>query len=111
MRPRTRPGGPPALPMRCDSGSVQAPSCAHGCSNRGAAGPRSLRRLRARPRWDEETMAWVRGTRGVLLDVDGTLLLGDAAAPGAALVLTRLRDAGISFCITTNTTRKPRAAV
>src|SRR5262245_61170075 len=56
-------------------------------------------------------MAWVRGTRGVLLDVDGTLLLSDKAAPGAAAALDRLREAAIPFRLTTNTTRMPSAAV
>jgi HAD superfamily hydrolase (TIGR01458 family) len=56
-------------------------------------------------------MAWIRGTRGVLLDVDGTLLLGDEAAPGAAEALASLRDAGIPYRLTTNTTRRPRSAV
>jgi HAD superfamily hydrolase (TIGR01458 family) len=56
-------------------------------------------------------MAWIPGTRGVLLDVDGTLLLGEAGAPGAAQVLRGLRAARIPFRLTTNTTRKSRAAV
>lgn len=56
-------------------------------------------------------MAWVEGVRGVLLDVDGTLLHGDRAIPGAAATLARLRDRGVPYRLTTNTTRKPRAAV
>ena len=56
-------------------------------------------------------MAWIPEARGVLMDVDGTLLLGDAAAPGAAAVLRNLRAARIPFRLTTNTTRKSRAAV
>jgi HAD superfamily hydrolase (TIGR01458 family) len=56
-------------------------------------------------------VSWVPGTRGVLFDVDGTLLLGEQAAPGAARTLTRLRETSIPFRLTTNTTRKSRGAV
>ncbi len=56
-------------------------------------------------------MAWVDGTRGVLLDVDGTLLLGDRAVPGAARSLERLRERKIRYRITTNTTRRSRASI
>jgi phospholysine phosphohistidine inorganic pyrophosphate phosphatase len=51
------------------------------------------------------------GIRGALIDVDGTLLLGDAAIPGAAAALTRLRQRGLPFLLTTNTTRRSRAEV
>jgi HAD superfamily hydrolase (TIGR01458 family) len=54
---------------------------------------------------------WVGGARGALIDVDGTLLHGDAAIPGAAEFLDRLDAAGIGWRLTTNTTRRPRAAV
>lgn len=56
-------------------------------------------------------MAWLEGVRGALLDVDGTLLIGGEAVPGAASALRRLRDRGIRYRITTNTTRRPRAGV
>ncbi len=56
-------------------------------------------------------MGWIPGTRGALVDVDGTLLLGDDPAPGAAQALRNLRAARIPFRLTTNTTRKSRAAV
>lgn len=53
----------------------------------------------------------ITGIRGVLIDVDGTLLAGDAAIPGAAEALRHLRDRGIPFRLATNTTRRPRAAI
>jgi ribonucleotide monophosphatase NagD (HAD superfamily) len=49
--------------------------------------------------------------QGALIDVDGTLLVGDAAIPGAADALARLRTRGIPFRLTTNTTRRSRAEV
>jgi len=54
---------------------------------------------------------WVEGIEGVLLDVDGTLLDGESAIPGAAAAIERLRSAGVSVRLTTNTTRRPRSAV
>lgn len=51
------------------------------------------------------------GIRGVLLDVDGTLLLGDEAVPGASEALARLRASGLALRATTNTSRRSRAAV
>lgn len=56
-------------------------------------------------------MPWVKGMRGVLVDVDGTLLDGARAVPGAAEFLARLRAAGLPFRIATNTSRRSRAAV
>jgi len=52
---------------------------------------------------------WIDGVRGVLLDIDGTLLSGDRAIPGAADCLRRLREAGVAYRLTTNTTRRSRA--
>lgn len=49
--------------------------------------------------------------RGVLFDVDGTLLSNDEPIPGAAETIDRLRARGIPFRIGTNTTRRPRSAV
>lgn len=49
--------------------------------------------------------------RGALIDVDGTLLDGDHAIPGASGALEHLRDLGIPFRLTTNTTRRPRSAI
>ncbi len=56
-------------------------------------------------------MAWIVGIRGVILDVDGTLLNGDVAIPGAAEAISRLRARKIPFRFVTNTTRRSRAAV
>lgn len=53
----------------------------------------------------------ISGIRGVLIDVDGTLLAGDAAIPGAADALRHLRSRGMPFRLATNTTRRPRAAI
>lgn len=53
----------------------------------------------------------IAGVRGALIDIDGTLLHDDAALPGAAELLRRLRSAGIPFRLTTNTTRRPRSAI
>ncbi|HEV8702963.1 MAG TPA: HAD-IIA family hydrolase [Candidatus Polarisedimenticolia bacterium] len=49
--------------------------------------------------------------RGVLFDVDGTLLSNDEPVPGAAQAIERLRARGVPFRIGTNTTRRPRSAV
>ena len=56
----------------------------------------------------------LREVRGVVLDMDGTLVLGDrnnkglAPLPGAAELLTTLEDLAIPFCLFTNgTTRTP----
>ncbi len=48
---------------------------------------------------------------GALLDVDGTLLNGDEAIPGAARALDEMRARGVAFRLTTNTTRRPRSAI
>jgi len=53
----------------------------------------------------------IEGVCGVLLDVDGTLLVHDRAVPGAAACLKRLSAQGIAWCVTTNTTRRPRRLV
>lgn len=49
--------------------------------------------------------------RGVLFDVDGTLLRDDRPIPGAPEALERLRSKGIAFRLTTNTSRRPRSAI
>ena len=46
---------------------------------------------------------------GLLLDVDGVLYQGDAALPGAARALARLRAASMPFRLITNTTRIRKA--
>ncbi len=56
-------------------------------------------------------MAWIDGVRGVLCDVDGTLISGSREIPGAAAALQRLGAAGIEFRLTTNTTRFSRAGI
>ncbi len=43
-----------------------------------------------------------------LLDLDGTLYAGDAALPGAAAALARLRAAAVPFRLVTNTTSRSR---
>ena len=48
------------------------------------------------------------GVRGVLLDIDGTLLHLDEPVPGAAEFVETLRRRNIAFRITTNTSRRPR---
>jgi HAD superfamily hydrolase (TIGR01458 family) len=56
-------------------------------------------------------MGWIEGIHGMLIDIDGTLLDGAEAIPGAREALARLEAAGIAVRITTNTTRRPRSAV
>jgi len=56
-------------------------------------------------------MNWIPGMRGVLFDVDGTLLHNDRPIPGAPATLDRLRSRGIPFRLTTNTSRRPRSAI
>lgn len=51
-----------------------------------------------------------RSHRGVLFDVDGTLLSHDEPIPGAGEAIERLRARGVPFRIGTNTTRRPRSA-
>ena len=46
-----------------------------------------------------------------LLDLDGTLYSGEAAIPGAADALTRLRARGTPFQLVTNTTSRSRRAL
>jgi HAD superfamily hydrolase (TIGR01458 family) len=56
-------------------------------------------------------VAWLQATGGVLLDIDGTLLAGDRAIPGAAQALGRIRAAGIPYRLVTNTTRRSRREI
>lgn len=49
--------------------------------------------------------------KGLLLDLDGTLYVGDEAVPGAREAVARLKDAGFELRYVTNTTRKPRREV
>jgi HAD superfamily hydrolase (TIGR01458 family) len=54
---------------------------------------------------------WMEGVRGILFDIDGTLLDNDLPIPGAPPTLDRLRARGILFRLTTNTSRRPRSAI
>ncbi len=49
--------------------------------------------------------------KGLLIDLDGTLYVGDSPLEGASEALARLRDAGLLLRYVTNTTRMPRRAV
>jgi HAD superfamily hydrolase (TIGR01458 family) len=51
------------------------------------------------------------GTRGLLLDVDGTLLADDRAVPGTPEALARLAASGLRLRLLTNTSRRGRADV
>jgi HAD superfamily hydrolase (TIGR01458 family) len=48
---------------------------------------------------------------GFLIDLDGTVYQAGWAIPGAAAALDELRRRGVPFRFTTNTTRRPRAAL
>jgi HAD superfamily hydrolase (TIGR01458 family) len=47
---------------------------------------------------------------GLIIDIDGTLLVHDRAVPGAAELLARCARRGLPYRIVTNTTRRSRAA-
>ena len=49
--------------------------------------------------------------KGLLLDLDGTLYLGDEALPGAVEAVARLKETGLAVRYVTNTTRKSRGEV
>lgn len=51
------------------------------------------------------------GIEGVLLDLDGTIFVGDRLVPGAAAAVATLRRGGIPMRFGTNTTRMSRAAL
>jgi HAD superfamily hydrolase (TIGR01458 family) len=52
-----------------------------------------------------------RSVGGLLFDLDGTVYQEGRAIPGAAEALETLRRRGLPFRFTTNTTRRPRAAL
>ena len=56
-------------------------------------------------------MASLSNTRGLLIDLDGVLYVGETPVPGAREVLTQLREAGIPRRFLTNTTTRTAAAV
>jgi HAD superfamily hydrolase (TIGR01458 family) len=47
---------------------------------------------------------------GLIIDIDGTLLVHDRAVPGAAELLEACARRGLRYRLVTNTTRRPRAA-
>lgn len=49
--------------------------------------------------------------RGVLIDLDGVVYVGDRALPGSLDAIQQLRDSGIPFKFITNTTRRPRRRI
>jgi phospholysine phosphohistidine inorganic pyrophosphate phosphatase len=49
--------------------------------------------------------------RGVLLDLDGVLYIGDQAVPGAAEVVRWLQEEQVQHLFVTNTSSRPRAAI
>ena len=49
--------------------------------------------------------------RGVLIDLDGVVYVGDRALPGSLNAIEQLRDAAIPFKFITNTTRRPRRRI
>lgn len=49
--------------------------------------------------------------RGLLIDLDGTLYVGNESVPGAREALDRIQASGIAIRYVTNTTRRPRRAV
>src|SRR2546430_17033816 len=46
--------------------------------------------------------------RGVLIDLDGVVYVGNRALPGSFEAIRRIRESGIPFKFITNTTRRPR---
>jgi HAD superfamily hydrolase (TIGR01458 family) len=56
-------------------------------------------------------MHGLRGIQGLLIDLDGTLYIGDQPLPGAREALERLRAAGVPMRFLTNTTTKSRATI
>ena len=50
-------------------------------------------------------------TKGLLIDLDGTLYTDNGPIPGALEALNRIEEAGIPYRYVTNTTRKPRREV
>lgn len=49
--------------------------------------------------------------RGLLIDLDGTLYVGDEPVPGAREALDTIKTSGIAIRYVTNTTRRPRRVV
>lgn len=53
----------------------------------------------------------LRGVKGLLVDLDGTVYVGDEAIPGVRAALESLRAAGVPMRFLTNTTTRPRNAL
>ncbi|RYP80694.1 TIGR01458 family HAD-type hydrolase [Nocardioides guangzhouensis] len=51
------------------------------------------------------------GVKGLLLDLDGVVHVGDAPVPGAADAVAWLRREGVPHLFLTNTTSRPRSAI
>ena len=49
--------------------------------------------------------------RGVLIDLDGVVYVGNRALPGSLKAIRRIRESGIPFKFITNTTRRPRRRI
>jgi ribonucleotide monophosphatase NagD (HAD superfamily) len=49
--------------------------------------------------------------RGVLIDLDGVVYVGNRALPGSLEAIRRIRESGIPFKFITNTTRRPRRRI
>lgn len=47
----------------------------------------------------------------MVLDLDGTLYVGDTVIPGAPTVVDRIRSAGLGLRFATNTTRQSKRAL
>jgi HAD superfamily hydrolase (TIGR01458 family) len=61
--------------------------------------------------WYHVRMDTLRGVKGLLADLDGTLYVGDEAIPGAREALASLRTAGVPMRFLTNTTTRSREAL
>lgn len=62
-------------------------------------------------RSDDTLRAALHGTRGLLLDLDGVLVLKERAVPGAVEALAELERRGIPYLVVTNTSLVSRATL
>ena len=53
----------------------------------------------------------MRPADGCVLDLDGTVYLGDDPIPGAGDTIDQLRRSNVPLCFATNTTRRPRSEI
>jgi HAD superfamily hydrolase (TIGR01458 family) len=53
----------------------------------------------------------IRPIQGLLIDLDGTVYAGRALIPGASAAIARLREAGVPYLFTTNTSRMSRSDI